>query len=485
VTQNPQDPPSGSTRIVDGKYRIVRLLPGKGGLMRLLAENAGIGRTVELRMLSPRADEAAQQALEREARALGAAPHPNVQSILDSGSEEGRPYIVLEALEGPTLGELLAQQGTFELERAARLVLQLLDALRALHAGKVVVRALSPEHIVIMQKRDGETLKLRGLDRAEFLAEPPSELSVPFTPYVAPEVRRGEDGRDIRVDVYSAGAVFRHMLTGKTAGFVQVEQEHASRAILRAMSEDPDERFPTVDVCMQAVAICASEEERPRSQRLKMPSDPLMRDLHYLTLRRRTKHGTLDSDRSQAVVELPFVLIAIEAIYRRVGKETWAKIVDAVPDVERLLPSFGDNGTFERNGVPLDLFENVLEHADQLGGDDDLGLLAELASIMVDRGPHRLFPELPTTVTVDAIIDGLTYLWSRVVRGARVRIASREENAARVLLENPGGASLELTGLFAGILRGLMRTAAGPRGDVSVLGSAALGDVSDTLVLRW
>lgn len=453
--------------------------------MRLLAENAGIGRTVELRMLAPRSEEGALQSLEREARALGAAPHPNVQSILDSGSEEGRPYIVLEALEGPTLGELLAQQGPFEVERAARLVLQLLDGLRALHQGKVVVRALSPDHIVIMQKRDGETLKLRGLDRAEFLAEPPSDIPVPFSPYVAPEVRRGENGRDVRVDVYSAGAVFKHMLTGKTQGLVQVENEHASRAILRAMSEDPDERFPTVDVCMQAIAICASEEERPTRERARLPSDPLVRDLHYLTLRRRTKHGTLDSDRTQAVVELPFVLIAIEAIYRRVGTEVWAKIADAVPDVERLLPSFGDNDSYARKGVPLELFEKVLEWSDQLGGDDDLGLLAELAGIMVDRGPHRLFPELPTNVTVDAIIDGLTYLWSRVVRGARARLVSRDDNVARVLLENPGGASLELTGLFAGILRGLMRSAAGPRGDVSVLGSAALGDIADTLVLRW
>ena len=485
MSQIPQDPPSGSTRVVDGKYRIVRLLPGKGGLMRLLAENAGIGRMVELRMLSPRSDDAALQALERESRTLGAAPHPNVQSILDSGSEEGRPYIVLEALDGPTLTEFLAQHGPLEVERAARLVLQMLDGLRSLHLAKIVVRGLSPDHIVIMNKRDGETLKLRGLDKVEFLAEKPSGISVPFSPYVAPEVRRGGDGRDVRVDVYSAGAVFRHMLLGKTQSVAQIDHDNAARAIHRAMSEDPDERFPSVDVCMQAVAICASAEERPTRERAKLPSDPLMRDLHYLTLRRRTKHGTLDSDRSSAFVELPFVLIAIEAIYRRVGKQVWAKIADAVPEVERLLPSFGENGTFVRAGVPLELFESVLEWADQLGGADDLGLLAELSGIMVDRGAHRLFPDLPSVVTVEAIIDGLTYLWSRVVRGARAHITSREEHSVRVLLDNPGGASLELTGLFAGILRGLMRTAAGTRGDVSVLGSAALGDVADTLILRW
>jgi hypothetical protein len=485
VPPNANDPGQSSSRVVDGKYHVIRLLPGKGDLMRLLAEHPGIGRTVELRMLAPRADldGLSQRLLEREARTLGSSPSPHIQSVIDSGIENGRPYVVLEALDGPTVGELVAQQ-PMEVDRAARLVMQTLAALRALHANRIVVRSLSPDSFVVVTKRDGEIVKLRGLDRAEFLDAGPSELPVPFSPYLAPEIRRGADGRDVRVDIFSAGALFRHLITGKTNGG-EVSDELAGRAILRATSDDPDERFPTAEVCMQAVAVCAPPDEVPLS-RAKLPEDPLVRDLHYLTLRRRTRHGSsFTGDRASATVELPFALIAIEAIYRRVGREVWARLVDEVPAVESLLPSAGQTGRYGANGVPIELFEKVLEAADHVGGRDDLGFLADIAEAMIEKGAHRLFPELPAQPSGDAVVDGFPFLWSRVRRRGRGTVQVREERSAKLVIAEQHGASLELSGLFAALLRALLRRAAGPRADVSVLKSAALGDDVDTFVARW
>ncbi|MBN8615892.1 MAG: hypothetical protein J0L92_35195 [Deltaproteobacteria bacterium] len=470
--------------MVDGKYHVLRLLPGKGDVMRLLAEHPGIGRMVELRMLSPRAepDGLAQRLLEREARTLGSAPSPHIQSVMDSGIDGGRPYVVLEALEGPSIGELVGTQG-LAVDRAARLVMQTLAAVRALHGRRIVARSLSPESFVVVTKMDGEMVKLRGLDRAEFLDADASELPVPFSPYLAPEIRRGSDGRDIRVDIYSVGALFRHLITGQTRGG-EVDDELASRAILRAMSDDPDERFPNADVCMQAVAVCAPPDELPVAR--KLPDDPLVRDLHYLALRRRTRHGkTLDEDRSGSTVELGFALLTIEAIYRRLGAQTWTRLVDEVPLVESLLPSAGQTGRYGVNGVPLELFEKVLEAADHVGGQDDLGLLAEIADVMVERGVHRLFPELGASPSAEAIVDGFPFLWSRVRRRGRAEVQGREERTAKLVVAEQHGASLELSGLFGAVIRSLLRAAAGPRADVSVLKSAALGDDVDTFVARW
>lgn len=481
-TEGPGQP---SGRVVDGKYHVLRLLPGKGDVMRLLAEHPGIGRTVELRMLSPRADPdgLAQRLLEREARTLGSAPSPHIQSVMDSGVDGGRPYVVYEALDGPTIGELVGTQ-PLAVDRAARLVMQALAAVRALHGRRIVARSLSPESFVVVTKMDGEMVKLRGLDRAEFLEADASELPLPFSPYLAPEIRRGEDGRDIRVDIYSIGALFRHLITGVTRGG-DVHDELASRAILRAMSDDPDERFPNADVCMQAIAVCAPPDELQLS-RAKLPDDPLVRDLHYLALRRRTRQGaTQDEDRSAATVELGFALLTIEAIYARLGASVWAKLVDEVPLVESLLPSAGQTGRYGLNGVPLELFEKVLEGADHVGGRDDLGLLAELADVMVGKGVHRLFPELGASPTPEAIVDGFPFLWSRVRRRGRALVQSREERGARLVLAEQHGASLELSGLFSALIRSLLRAAAGPRADVSVLKSAALGDDVDTFVVRW
>lgn len=479
-----EGPGQPSGRVVDGKYHVLRLLPGKGDVMRLLAENPGIGRTVELRMLSPRVepDGLAQRLLEREARTLGSAPSTHIQSVLDSGTENGRPYVVLEALEGPTVAELVAN-GPLGLERAARLVLQTLDAMRALHRHHIVIRGLAPENIVVVSKRDGEIVKLRGLDRAEFLEAGPSDLPVPFSPYLAPEIRRGDDGRDPRVDVYSAGALFRHLVTGRAQG-VDIDDELAARAILRATSDDPDERFPSAEVCMQAVAVCASDEEKPTSQ-TKLPDDPLVRDLHYLTLRRRTQHGTLGEDRTGATLELGFALLTIEAIYRRLGATVWARLVDEVPQVESLLPSGGQTGRYGAAGVPIDLFEKILEAADHLGGADDLGLLSEIADAMTEKGAHRIFPELPSAPSAEAVIDGFPFLWSRVRRRGRGIVQARDERTAKLLVSGQHGASLELSGLFAAVVRSLLRRSTGPRADLSVLKCAALGDDTDTFVARW
>lgn len=453
--------------------------------MRMVAEHPGIGRTVELRMLAPRVElqGMAQRLLEREARTLGSAPSPHIQSVIDSGVDGGRPYVVLEALEGPSIAELVGAQ-PLAVDRAARLVLQALAALRALHGKGIVARALSPESFVVVTKLDGEVLKLRGLDRAEFLEASASELPVPFSPYLAPEIRRGADGRDLRVDIYSAGALFRHLVTGKTQGG-EIPDELAARAIARAMSDDPDERFPTAEVCMQAIAVCAPPDELPVTRR-KLPDDPLVRDLHYLSLRRRTLQGrAAAASREDATVELGFALLAIEAIYRRLGTEGWARLVDEVPLVESLLPSAGQTGHYGAEGVPVELFEKVLEAADHVGGQDDLGLLAEIAEAMMERGAQRLFPELPSQTSADAIVDGFPFLWARVRRRGRGLVQAREERSARLAIADQHGASLELSGLFAALLRALLRTAAGPQGDVTVLKCAALGDDVDTFVARW
>jgi len=452
--------------------------------MRLLAENPGIGRTVELRMLSPRVepDGLARRLLERETRTLGSAPSTHIQSVLDSGTENGRPYVVLEALDGPTIAEIVAG-GALPRERAARLVLQTLDAMQALHRRNIVIRGLSPENIVVVEKRDGEIVKLRGLDRAEFLDAEPSLHPIPFPPYVAPEIRRGEDGRDPRVDVYSAGVLFRHLVTGRPQN-AEITDDLAARAILRATSDDPDERFPSAEVCMQAVAVCASDEEQSVAQS-KLPDDPLVRDLHYLSLRRRTRHGTLATDRGSATLELGFALLTIEAIYRRLGGVVWAKLVDELPAVEAILPASGQTGRYGANGVPIELFEQILGAADRVGGRDDLGLLAEIADAMTEKGGHRIFPELAGASSADAVIDGFPFLWSRVRRRGRASVSVREERSARLVISEQSGASLELSGLFAAVVRSLLRRAAGPRADVSVLKCAALGDDADTFVARW
>lgn len=478
------DPERPKGRVIDGKYHVIRLLPGKGDVMRALAERPGIGRTVEIRMLSPRTEAGSEpdRLLEREVRALGAASSPHLQSVIDAGMDGRQRYFVFEAAEGPTVSELVAD-GPLAVERAARLVLQALAGLRALHGAGIVARALSPESFVVVRPGDGEMLKIRGLERVEFLDAEPSGLPVPFSPYVAPEIRRGDDGRDVRVDVYAIGMLFRHLVTGRTSAG-PIEDELASRAIARATSDDPDDRFPSADVCLQAIQVCVPDDALMPS-RGRLPEDPLVRDIHYLTLRRRTLHGRVEMNEPGATVEHPFVLLVIEAIYRRIGKGGWSKIADGVPSVETLLPSSGHAERYAVEGVPILLVEQLLDAADHVGGKDDLGILPELAESMIERGAQRIFPDLPPNLSCDGVIDGFPFLWGRVRRSGRAAVQLREERSAKVVICEQCGASLEVSGLFAALLRAMLRQVGGVQGDVSVLSAAALGDDADRFVARW
>ena len=136
---------------IDGKYEVVELASESESYFVYRAEHRGIQRLVDVKMLAPQLAPGgpAGAALLRESRAAGSVAHRNVQSVVDSGLDEaGRPFVVYEALQGQTVAALIEghPQG-LPRERAAALVLDLLEGLRAMHRGGVVHRGLSPETV--------------------------------------------------------------------------------------------------------------------------------------------------------------------------------------------------------------------------------------------------------------------------------------------------------------------------------------------------
>ena len=470
--------------MVDGKFRILEQLASGTDIVSFLAEHTGIRRQVELKSVPPGAPAKGPAAdrLLREARAMGGVAHPNLQSVVDSGLDpDGRPYVVYEALRGTTVPELLAEHPDgIDVVRAARIVLAVLEALRALHRSGVVVRGLRPENVVLTARRQGDdAVKLRGLERAAFLAEgaPPSE--VPYSPYLAPEIRRGDHGLDPRVDVYSAGMLLKHLLTGRTTATTTALPDTARRAIVRSTTEDPDERFPDVEIFMQAVSLLTPTDARPAREEMPTPEDPLVADLHYLSLRRSTRHGMRATTRGEAKVQLLTVLLAIEAIYKRLGPDGWARLAEEVPGVDDLLPGAGNTGELQRDGVPIELFARVLGAADTIGGNGDLGLLTEMGEAVAQRGLRRLFPDLPETSTAAALITGFPYLWSRITRQGIPLVIEHDDHSARLTVREQIEPTLELSGFFAGLLRAAIRAAGAPHADVYLTACQALGDAAD------
>jgi serine/threonine protein kinase len=266
----------------------VRQLIGEGGMGTVyLAQHPVLERTAAVKVLR-RAhieDEDMVARFMNEARAANAIQHPHIIEVLDVGRlDDGLPYILMEHLEGETLGQRLRRLGHAPLAQTLTIIGQTAAALGAAHAGGVVHRDLKPDNIFLARDASGAErvkvldfgiAKLRG-DRSRHRVD--TQRAVVGTPvYMAPEQCRGSvvdpDGRS---DIYALGTVMYEMLCGrapfdKGGGYGDVLVMHllepplAPRAvvpelpveieavILRALAKDPADRFATMEEFLVAL----------------------------------------------------------------------------------------------------------------------------------------------------------------------------------------------------------------------------------------
>ena len=212
--------------LIDGRYRLRREI-GAGAMGRVYAAEAADGRRVALKLLAPgRHDRrSARDRFEREVMIAARAAHPHVAEISDFGHcEDGRLYLVMELLEGPTLGELLDREATLPTERALGILCQLLDALEGCHRAGVVHRDIKPDNIFILadSATGGDRLKLVDFGIAKLVgaaevgqtALTSIGLILGTPAYIAPEWMTS-DRVDGRADLYSAAIVLFEMLAGR------------------------------------------------------------------------------------------------------------------------------------------------------------------------------------------------------------------------------------------------------------------------------
>lgn len=198
-----------------GRYEIVGRL-GKGAMGVVYSARDGMmERTVAIKVMMAdlEDDPETSSRFYREARSAGQLVHPNIVTIFDMGQENGRPYIVMEYLDGETLNKYLARPEAADIEVKIHLMVQIAQGLHAAHARGIFHRDIKPGNLLV---RASGQLKIVdfGIARLASSSMTASGLIMGTPDYMSPEQARGDDV-DQRSDIFSMGAVFYYILTGR------------------------------------------------------------------------------------------------------------------------------------------------------------------------------------------------------------------------------------------------------------------------------
>ena len=264
-------------RLIEGRYRIERLL-GKGGMGAVfLAHDLTLERDVAIKLLPPDVaqDDQIVRRFQQEAKTAAKLDHPNIIPIYRVESEGGLNYFVMKYVSGTSLEDLLERKEQLSVPEIQRILWEAACALGHAHQRGVVHRDVKPANIMFDQ--DGRAMLTdfgisKALQAATGFTATGMIIGTPH--YMAPEQAKGQ-AVDGRADEYSLGVVGYRMITGELpfAGdsvhtilykhiFEEAPRAASRRAdvpeflsatISRAMSKEPDHRYATMEEFASAV----------------------------------------------------------------------------------------------------------------------------------------------------------------------------------------------------------------------------------------
>ncbi|MDH5671772.1 MAG: serine/threonine protein kinase [Myxococcales bacterium] len=274
--------------MLDERYRLDEELGAGGGGAVYRARHLGLDKDVAVKLLLDEhaGDPALKRRFEREARATAALSHPHIVGMSDFGIADGRPYLVMELLQGTDLYEYLAQHKPLPVATALAIAEQTLEALAYAHEQGLVHRDLKPQNIY-MQAVSGREIHVRVLDfgLAKFVDADRKTIGPALTQsgmvlgtpaYMSPEQIGASARVDARADVYSLGILLYEMLAGErpfggspmdiarqhlmqplpkvTAARPKLEHGAALEAVLaRATAKEPAARFANASEMLEAL----------------------------------------------------------------------------------------------------------------------------------------------------------------------------------------------------------------------------------------
>jgi serine/threonine protein kinase/Tfp pilus assembly protein PilF len=294
-------------------YRIIRKL-GAGGMGEVyLALDTKLDRKVAIKVLQPDSltEENLKKRLLKEAQAAAKLDHPNICAVYDVNEADSHTFIVMQYIEGETLGEKMLRQ-PLELSTALAIAEQAAEALAEAHTLGIVHRDLKPQNMMITPRGQlkildfGLAKQIRSSDSVDFEAPTDTLLSTPghvvgTMPYMSPEQLQGEP-LDTRSDIFSLGVTLYEMLAGKHP----FQDKSDAVTLSRIMLADPipTEQFHA-HVSPELQALLNKMLSKDKAARYQNAQD-LLTDLRQLPAKLSANEAQADATRTK-----PFSAITV------------------------------------------------------------------------------------------------------------------------------------------------------------------------------
>lgn len=284
-------------------YQIERLL-GAGGMGRVyLAVHGAMERHVALKTLSAErmSDKESIARFDAEVRAAAKLLHPNIVTAFDAGHAEGVHYLAMEYVDGPTISEVVTKSGPLTVAQAVNVLRQASLGVQHAHNAAIIHRDIKPGNLM---QAPGNLIKVLDLGLATIGTDQRgrwrSDRLVGTVEYMAPELIDAPQRATIQTDIYSLGATFFFLLTGRTPyegelleqirghredsvpelcslrHDVDVRLEHV---LQRMMAKRPQDRYSTIAELLEDLEhwrVSFGVHAVPPAARLAAPESPTL-----------------------------------------------------------------------------------------------------------------------------------------------------------------------------------------------------------------
>jgi serine/threonine protein kinase len=254
-----------------GSYRLVELL-GAGAMGEVYKATDGkmFDRVVALKLLSEKfaRNENARSRFQNEVQYVAHLDHPNIIKIYDHGEIEGRPFFVMEFLDGIDLARFMKDEPNRNIERSVEIARQLCEALDFAHRHNVVHRDVKPANVMIVRRGDTEQVKLVdfGIMHVDASKMTRDGTQPGTSAYSSPEQLRN-DALDHRSDLFSLGIVLYELFTNAYP-FDAPSEALITHNILQREPESPRKKNPTLPASVEVLIMKLLEKDpaqRPQS----------------------------------------------------------------------------------------------------------------------------------------------------------------------------------------------------------------------------